>query len=306
MMDSNAELREFLRTRRARLHPEAVGLSSYGGRRRVPGLRREELAQLAGVSFDYYVRLEQGRSLNASDSVLDAISAALRLSPTERAHLFDLARPRGAGPETHETAGVRPGLRRLIETITDTPAFLLDRRFDVVAWNDLAAALIVDWSTLPRPDRNLPRFLFLDERARSVYADWSGAARDSVATLRMAAGRNANDPALNALIGELSVKSREFGRLWARHDVKERSHGVKRFRHAIAGEITVSYEALHLPADPGMTLMIYTVEAGSPSAAAMQRLIALLDSRRRHRSHPHSAVPEDRAVGPEEPAGAPL
>jgi len=303
-MDSNAELREFLRTRRARLQPEAVGLSSYGGRRRVPGLRREELAQLAGVSFDYYVRLEQGRSLNASDSVLDAISAALRLSPTERAHLFDLARRRGDGPQKHETPGVRPGLRRLIEAISGTPAFLLNRRFDVVAWNDLAAALIVDWSTLPRPDRNLPRFLFLDERARSIYADWPGAAGDSVATLRMAAGRNP-DAALNALIGELSVKSREFGRLWARHDVKERSHGVKRFLHAIAGEITVSYEALHLPADPGMTLMIYTVEAGSPSAAAMQRLIGLVDSRRRHRSQADSAALEDHAVGLKEPAGSP-
>ena len=278
----NTELREFLRTRRARLQPEEVGLPSFGERRRVPGLRREELAQLAGVSFDYYVRLEQGRTRNVSESVLDAVARALRLTATERAHLFNLARPTRPRRRAEAAARVRPGLRRLVETITDTPAFIVNRQGDVVAWNDLVAALIVDFDALAPRDRNLARFMFLDDRARSVFPDWDTGARDSVATLRMAAGRDPDDPVLNELIGELSVKSATFRRWWADHDVKERTHGTKRYRHPVVGDITVAYEALLLPADPDLTLMIYTVEAGSPSEVALGRLLGLVESRRRH------------------------
>jgi transcriptional regulator with XRE-family HTH domain len=281
-MDVNTEVREFLRTRRARLQPEDVGLPSFGERRRVPGLRREELAQLAGVSFDYYVRLEQGRTRNVSESVLDAVARALRLDATERAHLFNLARP--TRPRQRADAGphIRAGLRRLVETIVETPAFIVDRHYDVVAWNALAAALIVDFDATAPRDRNMARFLFLDERARSIYADWDTAARESVATLRMAAGRDPNDPVLNELIGELSVKSAVFRRWWAEHDVRERTHGSKRYRHPVVGEITVSYEALLLPADPDLTLMVYTVEAGSPSEMRLRRLGGLIESRQRH------------------------
>ena len=281
-MDVNDELRDFLRTRRARLLPEAVGLPSFGERRRVPGLRREELAQLAGVSFDYYVRLEQGRTRNVSESVLDAVARALRLTPTERAHLFNLARPTPRRRSTQTVPRIRTGLRRLLETIVTTPAFIVDRHYDVVAWNALAAALIVDFDAMVPRDRNLARFLFLDERARSVFADWDNAARDSVATLRLAAGRDPNDPVLNELIGELSVKSEAFRRWWPEHDVKERSHGSKRYHHPVVGDITVSYEAFLLPADPDLTLMLYTVEAGSPSEAALGRLLGLVESRQRH------------------------
>jgi transcriptional regulator with XRE-family HTH domain len=282
-MDVNTELREFLRTRRARLTPEAVGLPSFGERRRVPGLRREELAQLAGVSFDYYVRLEQGRTRNVSESVLDAVARALRLTDTERAHLLNLARPSRPRRRTEGAAPrIRAGLRRLVETIVEAPAFIIDRHYDVVAWNALAAALIIDFDAKAPRDRNMARFLFLDERARSIYADWDTAARESVAILRMAAGRDPNDSVLNELIGELSVKSAAFRRWWAEHDVRERTHGTKRYRHPIVGDITVSYEALHLPADPDLTLMLYTVEAGSPSEEALQRLLGLVESRQRH------------------------
>jgi transcriptional regulator with XRE-family HTH domain len=273
-MNANAELREFLRTRRARLTPEAVGLPSFGERRRVPGLRREELAQLAGVSFDYYVRLEQGRTRNVSESALDAVARALQLTSTERAT--------NSRRRTERVPRIRTGLRRLVETIVQTPAFIVDRHYEVVAWNGLAAALIFDFDAAAPRERNLARFVFLDGRARSILADWDTAARESVATLRMAAGRDPNDPVLNELIGELSVKSDAFRRWWAEHDVKERNHGSKRYRHPLVGEITVSYEALHLPADPDLTLMMYTVEAGSSSEAALRRLIGLVESRQRH------------------------
>jgi transcriptional regulator with XRE-family HTH domain len=281
-MDVNTELRAFLRTRRARLTPKGVGLPSFGERRRVPGLRREELAQLAGVSFDYYVRLEQGRTRNVSESILDAVARALQLSAAERAHLFNLARPTELRRRSEQAVPVRPGLRRLVETITTTPAFVLDRRSQVLAWNELAAALIADFDAMAPRERNFARFLFLDERARSLYPDWDKAARNSVASLRMAAGRDPDDPALNELVGELSVKSEAFSHLWADHDVRERTYGTKRYHHPIAGEMTIAYEALQLPADPDLTLMLYTVEAGSPSEAAMQRLVRLVESRRRH------------------------
>ena len=282
-MDVNTELREFLRTRRARLQPEDVGLPSFGERRRVPGLRREELAQLAGVSFDYYVRLEQGRTRNVSESVLDAVARALRLTDTERTHLFNLARPtRGPRRRTEAQPRIRPGLRRLVETIVETPAFIVNRHYEVVAWNALAAALIFDFDAAAPRDRNLARFLFLDERARSIYADWDAAARDSVGSLRMAAGRDPNDPVLNELIGELSVKSAAFRRWWAEHDVKEGTHGSKRYRHPVVGDITIAYEALQLPADPDLTLKLFTVESGSPSEAALRRLQGLIESRQRH------------------------
>jgi transcriptional regulator with XRE-family HTH domain len=302
-MDVNTALRSFLRTRRARLTPEAVGLPSFGERRRVPGLRREELAQLAGVSFDYYVRLEQGRSRNVSESVLDAVAGALQLTVAERAHLFNLARPTAPRGRAERAVRIRPGLRRLVETITATPAFIVDRRSEVLAWNALAAALIGDFDAMAPRQRNFARFLFLDERARSLYPDWDKAARESVASLRMAAGRDPDDPVLNELIGELSVKSEAFRRWWADHDVREKTYGTKRYRHPVAGEMTVAYEALQLPADPGLTLMLYTVEAGSPSEAAMQRLVSLVESRRRHAGRAdasdHLAVDEPSAHVPD-------
>ena len=264
------ELGLFLKSRRARVRPEDVGLQAYG-RRRVTGLRREELAQLAGVSVDYYVRLEQGRAGHPSEGVLDAIARVLRLDDAERAHLFDLSRPvrrRRSSP----TERVRPGVRRLLETVPHLPAMVIGRRMDVLAWNRLAAALLADWGTLPREQRNTARHFFLDAGARELYSDWEESARATVAWLRLAAGRHPDDVGVAELIGELSMKSEEFRRLWPRHDVREKTHGTKRFQHPIVGSLTLAYESLALPGDGDQTLVVYTAEPGSSSETALRLL----------------------------------
>jgi transcriptional regulator with XRE-family HTH domain len=266
------ELGQFLKTRRARVRPEDVGLPDFG-RRRVPGLRREELALLAGVSVDYYVRLEQGRAGHPSEAVLDAIARALRLDDAERAHVFDLSRPvrrRRASP----TERVRPEVRRLLDALHGLPAMVIGRRMDVLAWNRLAAALVVDWGALPREQRNTARHFFLDDGARELYVDWEENARTTVGWLRLAAGRHPEDAGLAELIGELSMKSEDFARLWPRHDVREKTHGTKRFRHPMVGPLTLAYESLALPGDRDQTLVLYTAEAGSESDTALR----LLDS----------------------------
>jgi transcriptional regulator with XRE-family HTH domain len=264
------DLGDFLKTRRARIRPEDVGLQSFG-RRRVPGLRREELAQLAGVSFDYYVRLEQGRAGHPSEAVLDAIARALRLDEAERAHLFDLTKPvrRRRAPRAER---VRPEVRRLVDTLHDLPAMVIGRRMDVLAWNRLAAALLGDWGALPREQRNTARHFFLDEGARRLYRDWDENARATVGWLRLAAGRHPDDAGLAELVGELSMKSEEFRRLWPRHDVREKTHGKKRFQHPIVGPLTLAYESLALPGDGDQTLVLYTAEPGSKSETALRLL----------------------------------
>jgi transcriptional regulator with XRE-family HTH domain len=264
------ELGEFLKTRRARVRPEDVGLQAYG-RRRVPGLRREELAQLAGVSVDYYVRLEQGRSGHPSEGVLDAIARALGLDDAERAHLADLSRPvrrRRSAPVER----VRPEVGRLIDALHGLPAMVIGRRMDVLAWNRLAAALVVDWGALPRERRNTALHFFLDAGARELYGDWDEHARATVAWLRLAAGRHPDDAGLAELIGELSMKSDEFRRLWPRHDVREKTHGRKRFQHPIVGPLTLNYESLPLPGDGDQTLVLYMADPGSKSETALRLL----------------------------------
>jgi transcriptional regulator with XRE-family HTH domain len=263
------ELREFLRSRRARLAPEAVGLDPGPGHRRVPGLRREELAQLAGVSVDYYVRLEQGRNTSVSTSVLDAIARALRLDDHETAHLFDLARPSAA--RRSQPQRVRAGVRVLLDSL-ETPAFVLGRRLDVLATNRMARALLCDFDALPARERNHARWVFLNPDARERYADWEAVARDNVAVLRMDAGRHPDDDELSALIGELSIKSAEFAHWWAAHDVLRQTHGTKRYRHPVVGELTIFYEALPLPDDADQTLFVYSAEPGSPSSEALALL----------------------------------
>jgi transcriptional regulator with XRE-family HTH domain len=272
-MDKRRELGQFLKSRRARLQPEDVGVQAYG-RRRVPGLRREELAQLAGVSVDYYVRLEQGRAGQASEAVLDAIARALRLNDAERAHVYDLSRPvrrrRASRPER-----VRPGVKRLIDALDGVPAMVMGRRMDVLAWNPLAAALLVDWGRLPPAQRNAARHVFLDESARELYGDWPEGARGTVAYLRLAAGRHPDDAGLAELIGELSMKSEEFRRWWADHDVHEKTYGTKLIRHPIVGELTLAFESLALPGDDDQMLVVYTAEPGSESETAL-RLLATM------------------------------
>ncbi|MGO4447228.1 helix-turn-helix transcriptional regulator [Mycobacterium sp. 2YAF39] len=275
-MDHNAELRDFLRTRRARLSVDDVEIGGTGRVRRVPGLRREEVAQLAGVSVDYYSRLEQGRHLNVSDEVLDAVARALQLDDTERTYLFRIAktnprRVRRRAPAPLQR--VRPGIRRILEMLDDVaPAFVFGRRMDVLAANRLARALMTDFETLPPRERNLLRYTFLDESTRELFADWDEVARDNVATLRLDAGRHPDDPQLVELVGELSVKSPEFRRWWADHNVRERTHGTKRYHHPLVGDLTIEYEGVAVLGDPDQTLCIYTAAAGSPSESALKLL----------------------------------
>ncbi|MGW4767105.1 helix-turn-helix domain-containing protein [Nocardia sp. NPDC004278] len=270
----NLELRDFLRSRRARISPDEVGLGSHAGRRRVPGLRREEVAQLAGVSVDYYVRLERGRTPNASASVLEAVARALRLDPAERAHLFDLAEPRpGFGRRRPAPPQrVRPGLLRVLDALTDTPAMILGHRLDVLGANPLAKALYTDFDALPSRDRNLARFVFLDPTAHDLLADWETAARGTVAALRLYAGRHRHDSRLNELVGELSVRDEDFRQWWADHDVLQYTHGLKLYRHPLVGELTLAYESLTLPDDPDQALYLYTAEPDSPSEHALRLL----------------------------------
>ncbi|QIQ02595.1 helix-turn-helix transcriptional regulator [Streptomyces liangshanensis] len=268
----NSELREFLRSRRARVTPEDAGLPPHPGTRRVPGLRREEVAQLAGVSVDYYVRLERGRGTNVSESVLDAVARALRLDDTERGHLFALARPTRKLARPLPPQRVRPGMYRILDTLTGTPAQVIGRRLDVLASNAMARALFADFDALPQRERNMARFIFLDDAARELYADWAATARGTVAALHLYAGRNPHDPRLAELIGDLSLGDQDFRRWWADHDVLRRTYGSKRYHHPLVGDLTLDYEALTPTADPDQMLGIYTAEPGSPSAQALSLL----------------------------------
>ncbi|MBL1090524.1 helix-turn-helix transcriptional regulator [Streptomyces sp. NPDC001739] len=274
-LDRRAELGEFLRSRRARLRPEDLGLPDYGGRRRVPGLRREELARLAGVSVDHYVRLEQGRTLHFSEAVLDAVARALRLDAVEREHFYRLARPwsdADRGDDPAQPQRVRPGLRRLLDLAADVPAYIVGRNTDVLAWNRLAAALITDFGVLPPRQRNLARLVFLDEGMRGLYADWRGKAGDVAAYLRLDAGRHPDDPRTAELLTELSDASPEFREAWAEHRLKDKTHGRYVYRHPVVGELDLGFETLRLPDDPDQALIAHTVEEDSPSHTALRLL----------------------------------
>ncbi|MDG9728171.1 MULTISPECIES: helix-turn-helix transcriptional regulator [unclassified Streptomyces] len=271
-MQSRGELGDFLRSRRARIRPEDVGYASGSGLRRVPGLRREELAHLAGVSIDYYVRLEQGRNRGVSDTVLGAVAAALRLDEDERAHLFRLARPQKPEPDTKRTApeeAARPGVRRLLDWIT-APALAMGRRMDVLAWNRPLCALITDFAALPVAERNLCRLHLLNDEIGSRYPDREMIAREAVGHLRIAASRFPEDPELWRLVEELNQGSEEFRRHWQRHTVRTKSHGLKRIDHPEAGPLTLSYEITHFPQDPELSLLVYTAAPGTPEEEALR------------------------------------
>ncbi|WP_449353438.1 helix-turn-helix domain-containing protein [Streptomyces shaanxiensis] len=272
-LDTRAELSEFLRTRRARLKPEDVGLRSFGRYRRVPGLRREELAQLAGVSVAYYTRLEQGNGRHVSAEVLDAIARALRLSEAEHAHLTHLAKPKQHKKKpAGRTQQVRGPLRTLLDTMDGGPAILVGRRSDILAWNRMTAAVFGDWAELPAHERNWARMVFLRPEYRDLLVDWEHKAIDVVSQLRMDAGSHPDDPRVSALVGELSVKSEEFRLLWAAHDVQEKCRGVQRLNHPLVGELELRVEAFHLADDHEQMLLTYHAEPGSPSAEALRLL----------------------------------
>jgi transcriptional regulator with XRE-family HTH domain len=270
-VDTRQEIRDFLSSRRARLKPADVGLPDFGARR-VPGLRREEVAVLAGVSVPYYTRLERGEVSGASDSVLEALARALQLDDAERAHLFDLARaaqPLAPPPRRRQTRQrVRPAVQQLLDALTGAAAHVGNDRLDILAANDLGRALYADmFDGHERP--NAARYLFLDPRARDFYGDWDRSARDVVATLRSAAGRNPDDRELTGLIGELSTRSEEFRRHWAAHDVRFHVSGVKDFHHAVVGDIRLNYERLEVVWDTGLMIFAYTADPGTRSAEAL-------------------------------------
>ncbi|MFG2511725.1 helix-turn-helix domain-containing protein [Streptomyces sp. NPDC048584] len=270
-LDPRAELSEFLRTRRARLKPEDVGLPDFGRHRRVPGLRREELAQLAGVSVAYYTRLEQGNGQNVSAEVLDSIARALRLNDAERIHLTHLAKPKRQRKPVARTQQARPALRHLLESMDGVPAYVVGRRTEILAWNRMAAALFGDWGALPAQERNWARLVFLNPDYRDLFVEWEQKASDMVGYLRMDAGVHPEDPQLSALVGELSVKCEEFRRLWAAHDVKEKCRGTKRVRHPLVGELTLLWESFRPAGDDSeQSLVTYFAEPGTPSAEALR------------------------------------
>ncbi len=269
------ELGDFLRSRRARVRPDDVGLPTYGERRRVAGLRREEVALLAGVSVPYYVRLEQGRAANVSDEILGAIARALALDETERAHLRNVARPDRPRAARRPSQRVRPTIRLMLDA-TEAPAFVVGRRSELLACNRPAALLFFSGAGVePRmPDGgvNCARLVFLDEPFRALYRDWEHKARETVAFLRLDAGRHPDDPELARLIGELSMKSTDFRRLWAEHDVRERSNGRVHLDHPLVGELALHYESLRVGDDPDQVLITYLAEPGSPGEQALRFL----------------------------------
>jgi transcriptional regulator with XRE-family HTH domain len=286
-VDKRTDLREFLASRRARVTPQQAGLPTYGGHRRVPGLRREEVALLAGVSVEYYTRLERGNAHGVSDTVLEALVRALQLDEAERAHLYDLARASAATTHTRRRPAqqrVRPGVQQLLDAMTDVPAFVQNGRLDVLAANTLGRALYAELfdDTAPHatPGRppNHARYTFLHPRAADFYPDWNRAAGDGVALLRAEAGRNPGDRELNELIGELTTRSERFSALWATHNVRWHTTGTKHFHHHVVGELSLAFEGLELTADPGQLLITYTAEPGSPSHDALRFLASWASS----------------------------
>jgi transcriptional regulator with XRE-family HTH domain len=275
-VDNRTEVREFLTTRRAKLTPDRAGVPLYGQRRRVPGLRREEVAQLAGLSTDYYTRLEKGNLRSASDGVLEAIARALQLDEAERAHLQDLARAaRDGAREPRRRAQpkqVRPGLQQLLDAVTTGAAFVRNGRLDVLAVNPLGRAFYSPLLPGTGQPANLARYCFLDPTAPEFYPDWDEAADTTVAILRTEAGRDPYNRALTDLVGELATRSDAFRTRWAAHDVRHHHVGVKRFHHPVVGALTVGFNAMELPADPGLTLTVYTAEVGSPSEEKLRLL----------------------------------
>lgn len=273
-MDSRSEVREFLITRRGRITPEQAGIDPVGTRRRVAGLRRDEVARLAGVSVDYYTRLERGNLSGVSDSVLDAIARALQLDRAEHDHLYDLARAaeRTARPARPRISAVQPPLQHLLDAVTAAPAFVADIRENVLAANTLGVAMYSDMFRGSSRPANYSRFIFLDDRSRDFYLDWERAASTNVANLRRQAGRFPHDRKLAEHIGELSMRSDEFRTRWAAHDVNRHYTGTKRFRHPVVGPLELSFVQTELDEDTGNTLTVYPAEPGSPTADALTLL----------------------------------
>jgi len=274
--DVRGEIREFLTTRRAKISPDQAGLPTYGGdRRRVAGLRREEVALLAGISSEYYTRLERGNATGVSDSVIDGIAHALQLDEAERTHLLDLLRSAGTTRRPRRRPArqrVRPTVQRVLDSMVGTPGFVLNGRLDLLAANQLGVALFSPIYADPIRPPNTAQFLFLDPQATEFFGDWDKVANDTVALLRAEAGRDPYDRQLSDLIGELSTRSQEFRARWAAHHVRIHTTGIKRFHHPVVGDLELAFESFPLAADPSQSLLTYTAEPGSPSQDALRLL----------------------------------
>lgn len=258
------ELGEFLKARRAELTPRTVGLPDPPRPRRVVGLRREEVAQLAAISTDYYTRLEQGR-LQASAPVLNGLARALLLDDDQRNYLFGLAGKETPRPRRRARQKVQPQLQRLLGDLSATPAVVLGRRMDIIAWNPLAAALVTDFARIPEKQRNYLRILFTDPAMRTLYADWEKVARTAVAQFRMEAAKYPDDPRLTALVGELSVQDGDFRQWWAAHHVAALAIGSKALHHPVVGELSLDWDTLTASTDPDQQLVIWTAAVGTPT-----------------------------------------
>lgn len=274
MGDVRAEIREFLGSRRARITPAQAGLPAYGGNRRVAGLRREEVAMLAGVSVDYYIRLERGDLAGASESVLDALAATLKLDEAEREYLLDLARASGPAPKrvSRPKASVRPAVQQVLDAISDAPAWVRNGRHDIIAANRLARALYSPVFDDPRRPVNTTRFAYLNPAAREFWRDYDRITHDAASMLRLEAGRNPHDPELIKLIGELSTQSELFRQRWASQDVMFHRSGTKRLHHPVVGDLDLNFESMDLPSEPGLVLNVYTAPVNSTSADALRLL----------------------------------
>lgn len=273
-MSHESEVKEFLATRRARLTPEQAGLPAYGGNRRVRGLRREEVAMLAGVSVDYYVRMERGNLSGASDGVLEGLANALQLDDVEREYLFDLARQSPTpGPRTRTTAPkLRPVVQQVLDAMTDAPAWVRNSRHDYLAMNQMARALHVQMLAHQPHPANGARFVYLDPAAQEFFRDWAKAASDMAGFLRQEAAHAPYDKALQDLIGELSTRSEVFRRHWAAHDVRTHRAGTKKLHHPVVGDLDLNFESAALTSQPGLTLVVYTADPGTASADALALL----------------------------------
>ncbi|MFJ9123388.1 helix-turn-helix transcriptional regulator [Streptomyces sp. NPDC102340] len=274
-MDNRQEVSAFLKSRRARITPEQAGLPVYG-QRRVPGLRRGEVAMLAGMSVEYYTRMERGNLAGASDSVLDALAQALRLGDTERDHLYALARAAGSGPargrRRSKKATVRASVLRIVEGLHDQPAYVRNNRMDILAANPLARALHCELFATAAEPVNTCRFVFLDPRATRLYPDWERVAREGVGVLRVEVAKNPYDRELSNLIGELSTRSDAFRTMWGAQDVHVFTEGTKRFLHPAVGEMELVHETLDLPGDDGLSITVYSADPGTPAADALRLL----------------------------------
>lgn len=276
-VDNRDEIRHFLTSRRARITPEDADLPAFGANRRVPGLRREEVAMLAGVSVDYYIRLERGDAPGVSEDVLDGVARALRLDRAERAHLRDLLRDSKADPVAQEQR-VRPEVERIVDSMAGMPAMVRNRRLDILHANTLGRGLYSEMYRTPIRPANPARFVFLDPGASEFFLDLDTAAEDMVALLRAEAGRNPTDEALRGLVDELASGSDRFRRLWADHEVRFHRTGVAHLRHPVVGLLSLIYEDLDVAADPGLTILVFAAEPGTGSEEALERLAEWAES----------------------------